>query len=360
VRKPHRARTHSVRVGSVRLGHGAPVRVQSMTNTKTQNVRATLQQIKRLQQSGCEMVRVAVPDTQAVQALEKIVKGTTLPVIADIHFDYTLALGAIAAGVAKIRINPGNMGLERSLEVAKAAAKKKVAIRIGVNSGSIPEKLRQRAKGPDALGRLMANTAIQYAKAFEKVGVRNIVLSVKSSDARTSQTAYRALAAKCLWPVHLGITEAGGVLRGSVKTAAGLSPLLLEGIGDTIRVSLTDDPVIEIEVANILLSACGVRQRGVDIISCPTCGRTVSKLNTLLARVENALAHESHSLTVAVMGCVVNGPGEARHADVGIAGTPDGAFMLFSKGRALRRVTEKQAVTELLKEVKKWCGRRNE
>ena len=180
-----------------------------------------------------------------------------------------------------------------------------------------------------------------------------MVLSVKASDTATTQAAYRALAATCQWPLHLGITEAGGVLRGSVKTAAGLSPLLYEGIGDTIRVSLTADPVTEITVANLLLSATGVRQRGVDIISCPTCGRTVSKLNQLLEQVEKALTNEPRSLTVAVMGCVVNGPGEARHADVGIAGTPDGAFMLFSQGRLLRRVSEKGAVTELLKEVKK-------
>jgi len=351
--KPHRQRTRRVRVGVLQMGHGASVVVQSMTNTKTSEVRATLNQIRRLHAAGCELVRVAVPDAQAVKALPQLVAGSPVPLVADIHFDAKLALDAIAAGVAKVRINPGNLGLARGLEVGRAAAAAGVAVRIGVNSGSVPEAERRRARTPETLGRLMAGMALRYAAAFEKQGVNHLVLSVKASDVRTSLAAYRGLAERCLWPLHLGITEAGGELAGAVKSAAGLSPLLLEGIGDTLRVSLTGDPVQEISVANQILSVTGVRRRGVEIIACPTCGRTLVDLSAMLKRVERGLAGEMRPLTVAVMGCVVNGPGEARHADVGLAGAPDGAFLLFAKGRPLRKVPAKEAVEALLEETKK-------
>lgn len=352
-RTPHRNRTRPVTLGKLQLGGGAPVVVQSMTNTKTQDAAATLRQIRRLAAAGCELARVAVPDRTAAEALPKLAKQSPLPLVADIHYDAKLALAAIAAGVAKIRINPGNMGLEKSLEVARAAAEAKTAVRIGVNAGSIPESSRAAAKTPAALGRVMGKLALNYARAFQKQGVRGIVLSVKSSDVAASLSAYRYLAEESDCPLHLGITEAGGELAGAVKTAAGLAPLLLEGIGDTIRVSLTADPVREIAVADMLLRATGVRRRGVEIIACPTCGRTSANLFRILGRVEKALAGEPRPLTVAVMGCVVNGPGEARHADVGIAGAPDGSFMLFSRGRLLRRVAQAEAVNALLDEVKK-------
>ncbi len=348
-----RLTTRVVRVGERVLGHGHPVLVQSMTNTPTQAAGRTLAQIRRLADAGCELVRVAVPNARAVAVLPKIVKSSPLPVIADIHFDHTLALGAIQAGVAKVRINPGNLGLDRSRLVARAAAKAKVAVRIGVNAGSLPEKLRRTAKTPEALGRLMARTALQYARALESAGLKQIVLSVKASEVHASLAAYRLLSEKCHWPLHLGLTEAGSELAGSIKTAAGLSPLLLEGIGDTLRVSLTSDPVREIRAANLILAATGVRRRGPDIISCPTCGRTASDLAKILQQVEKALDRETRPLTVAIMGCVVNGPGEARHADVGLAGAPDGSFMLFAQGKPLRRVSPAKAVPALLAELKK-------
>ncbi len=349
----HRLRTCRVRVGHRIIGHGAPVLVQSMTTTPTANVRATLAQIRSLALAGCELIRVAVPDKPALAALPRIIQGSPLPVIADIHFDHTLALDAITAGVAKVRINPGNMGRDRSLVVARAAASAGKAVRIGVNAGSLPERDHKKAKTPEALGKLMARTALSYARAFEKTGLQEIVLSVKASNIRTTIAAYRGLSEKSLWPLHLGVTEAGDELSGAIKTAAGLSPLLLDGIGDTLRVSLTANPVREIKVADLLLSAAGVRRRGIEIISCPTCGRTTFDLARMVKQVKQVLAKEAKPLTVAIMGCVVNGPGEARHADVGLAGAPDGSFMLFAQGRLLRRVPITGAVAALKAEVEK-------
>ncbi|MCK5218387.1 flavodoxin-dependent (E)-4-hydroxy-3-methylbut-2-enyl-diphosphate synthase [bacterium] len=349
----HRLRTCRVRVGHRIIGHGAPVLVQSMTTTPTANVRATLAQIRSLALAGCELIRVAVPDKPALAALPRIIQGSPLPVIADIHFDHTLALDAITAGVAKVRINPGNMGRDRSLVVARAAASAGKAVRIGVNAGSLPERDHKKAKTPEALGKLMARTALSYARAFEKTGLQEIVLSVKASNIRTTIAAYRGLSEKSLWPLHLGVTEAGDELSGAIKTAAGLSPLLLDGIGDTLRVSLTANPVREIKVADLLLSAAGVRRRGIEIISCPTCGRTTFDLARMVKQVKQVLAKEAKPLTVAIMGCVVNGPGEARHADVGLAGAPDLSFMLFAQGRLLRRVPITGAVAALKAEVEK-------
>jgi (E)-4-hydroxy-3-methylbut-2-enyl-diphosphate synthase len=350
---PHRQRTNRVAIGAQAIGHGSPVLIQSMTTTRPTQVKATLAQIQRLADAGCELVRIAVPDETSAKALPTIIAGSPLPVIADIHFDAALAHAAIQAGVAKVRINPGNMGAGKALEVGRAAQDKGVAVRIGVNSGSVPEARRKHAHTPEAVGRVMADMALEYADAFEKVGVKGLVLSVKSSDVQTSLAAYRHLAQNCLWPLHLGITEAGGVLSGAIKSAAGLSPLLLEGIGDTLRVSLTGDPVREISVANQLLSVTGVRRRGAEIIACPTCGRTLTDLEKILERVELRLATEMRPITVAVMGCVVNGPGEARHADVGIAGAPDGTFVLFAKGKPLHKVDADQAVDALMDEVRK-------
>jgi len=348
-----RHKTRKVSIGNRAIGKGLPVLVQSMTNTKTNDITATNRQIKRLAAVGCELVRVAVPDLAAVKALPKIIKASPLPVIADIHFDTRLALAAIDAGVHKVRINPGNMQLQASLEIAEKAARHQVAVRIGVNAGSLPEREMKTCRTSLAVGKLMAKRALYYAKLFEQQGLKAIVLSVKSSDITATITAYQALAEKSDYPLHLGLTEAGGYMAGSIKTAVGLSPLLLNGIGDTIRVSLTGDPVKEIPIANMLLNFTGVRKRGVEIIACPTCGRTVTDLSQMVTKVEKALAGEMKPLTVAVMGCVVNGPGEARHADLGIAGAPDGSFMLFIKGKPIERLTPDAAITALLNEVKK-------
>ena len=282
--KPHRARTQQVRVGSVLIGGGAPVVVQSMTNTPTADARATLAQIRRLAAAGCEVVRVAVPDAPAAAALSRLTASSPLPVVADVHFDAALALAALQGGAAKIRINPGNLGLPRALDVARAAAGAGVPVRIGVNAGSVPERRRKSARTPDRLGRLMADMALEYAGAFSRVGCRDLVLSVKAADLTANLAAYRALASAATFPLHLGVTEAGAGMGGVVKSAAGLAPLLFEGIGDTVRVSLTGDPMQEIPVANRLLAATGVRPRGVEIIACPTCGRTTGDFTGLVSR----------------------------------------------------------------------------
>ncbi len=334
------------------MGGDHPVLIQSMTNTKTHDWKTTARQIRKLAGAGCELVRVAVPDQKALSVLPALIKNAPIPLIADIHFDKKLALGAMAAGMAKVRINPGNMELAAALEVARQAALRHVAVRLGVNAGSLPEQAKKKCKTPHSLGRLMARTALHYARLFEKQGLKDIVLSVKASSIPATIAGYRLLAEQSDYPLHLGLTEAGSFLAGSVKTAAGLSPLLLDGLGDTLRVSLTGDPVREVRVANMLLNFTGARRRGVDVIACPTCGRTEVDLAGMVERVEKALAHVSQPLTVAVMGCVVNGPGEARHADVGLAGAPDGSFILFAKGRALRRVGAEAAVPALLAEVK--------
>ena len=275
-------RRTAVKIGPLTLGGRAPIVVQSMTNTKTHDVRATLAQIKRLATAGCELVRVAVPDQAAAAALPRLQAASVLPLVADIHFDADLALAAIAAGIPKIRINPGNLGLVPSRQVARAAAKKGTVIRVGVNAGSLPPKLRAGIKTPVALGRAMAKLAIKYADGLVAEGLKQIVLSVKASEIKATIAGYQYLAEHSRWPLHLGITEAGGVLAGSIKTAAGLAPLLLAGIGDTLRVSLTGDPVQEIYAADVLLRATGARRQGVEIIACPTCGRTQSDLNQIL------------------------------------------------------------------------------
>lgn len=352
-----RNKTRSVTIGSAVIGGRHPVLIQSMTNTKTHDEKATRRQIKKLVSAGCELVRVAVPDKKALSVLPALIAKAPVPLIADVHFDKALALGAIEAGIAKVRINPGNMGLDASREVAKRAALRGAAVRIGVNAGSLPEQAKKQCKTPQSLGRLMARTALRYARVLEQQGLTAIVLSVKASSIPATITAYRHLADQSDFPLHLGLTEAGGFLAGSIKTAAGLAPLLLDGIGDTLRVSLTGDPVNEIQVANLLLNFTGVRRRGVELIACPTCGRTEVDLTAMVERLEKALAHVVHPLTVAVMGCVVNGPGEARHADVGLAGAADGTFMLFAKGRVLKRVPAAIAVPALLAEIEQLLHR---
>ncbi len=338
-------------LGNVQVGGGAPVTVQSMTNTDTRDVRATLDQIHRLVREGCEIVRVAVPDLQAARALKEIKAGCPIPLVADIHFDYRLALAALESGVDGLRINPGNIGgRERVAAIVKAAREKKVPIRIGVNAGSLEKDLLARYGGPTP--RAMVESALRHIRLLEEMGYREIKVSLKASHVPVMIEAYRLLARQVEYPFHVGVTEAGTVRSGTIKSAVGIGALLAEGIGDTIRVSLTGDPVEEVRVGYAILKALGLRQRGIDLISCPTCGRTCIDLERIAMEVEERLSWVDKPLKVAVMGCAVNGPGEASHADVGIAGGR-GFGLLFRKGRIIGRFPEKDLVDALLREVEK-------
>ncbi|MBQ6059073.1 MAG: flavodoxin-dependent (E)-4-hydroxy-3-methylbut-2-enyl-diphosphate synthase [Clostridia bacterium] len=341
--------SNPVTVRGLKIGGGAPVVVQSMTNTKTADVQQTLSQIKHLEEVGCKLVRVTVPDTEAAEALPAIRRGTELPLCADIHFDYRLALEAVRAGFDKIRINPGNIGSkERVRLVAAACAERGIPIRIGVNSGSVEKELLQRYGGPTP--EALVESALRHAALLEEVSFTDIVISIKASNVRATVEANRLLARCCPYAIHLGVTEAGTPTMGVVKSAVGIGSLLLDGIGDTIRVSLTADPVEEIPAAYRILSACGLLPDAPELISCPTCGRTGIDLIPLANRVEEALAKKKVPIKVAVMGCVVNGPGEAREADVGIAGGR-GEGVLFSKGKILKKVPESMLFEELMQEI---------
>lgn len=352
-----RRKSRPVLLGGITVGGGAPVSVQSMTNTDTRDVAATIAQIRRLEQAGCEIVRVAVPDRAAARALIEIKKNITIPLVADIHYDYRLAIAAIDAGVDGLRINPGNIGgRDNVVEVVKAAGRKKVPIRIGVNAGSLEKDLAGEGEiTPEA----MVESALRHVAILENLNFFDIKISLKASDVPLMIKAYRLLAGKVDYPLHVGVTEAGTVLRGSIKSALGIGILLWEGIGDTIRVSLTGDPVQEVRVAYDILRALGLRQRGVEIISCPTCGRTQIDLIKIACAVEDRLSGLDVPIRVAVMGCVVNGPGEARHADVGIAGGK-GEGLIFRKGRVIRKVPEAQLVEELVKEIDDLVNGRNQ
>ncbi|MDK2887165.1 MAG: (E)-4-hydroxy-3-methylbut-2-enyl-diphosphate synthase [Thermoanaerobacter sp.] len=344
-------------LGNVQVGGGAPVTVQSMTNTDTRDVRATLDQIHRLVREGCEIVRVAVPDLQAARALKEIKAGCPIPLVADIHFDYRLALAALESGVDGLRINPGNIGgRERVAAIVKAAREKKVPIRIGVNAGSLEKDLLARYGGPTP--RAMVESALRHIRLLEEMGYREIKVSLKASHVPVMIEAYRLLARQVEYPFHVGVTEAGTVRSGTIKSAVGIGALLAEGIGDTIRVSLTGDPVEEVRVGYAILKALGLRQRGIDLISCPTCGRTCIDLERIAMEVEERLSWVDKPLKVAVMGCAVNGPGEASHADVGIAGGR-GFGLLFRKGRIIGRFPEKDLVDALLREVEKILQEKN-
>ena len=352
---PPRRLTSQVKTGGVFIGSDYPVLVQSMTNTDTRDTAATLRQIDELAAAGCELVRVAVADREAAVALKDIVRGSPLPVAADIHFDYRLALASLEAKVAKLRINPGNIGSpERVKTVAAAAAERKVPIRIGVNSGSVEKKLLSKHGGPTT--EALVKSALGHCLLLEEAGFEDIVVSLKASDVLTTVSANRMFAARRNYPVHLGVTEAGTRLRGAILSSVGLGLLLAEGIGDTIRVSLTADPVEEIGVAYRILSALGIRRRGVEIISCPTCGRTEVDLIPLAEEVERRLQTLDLPLTVAVMGCVVNGPGEASEADFGIAaGRRSG--IVFRKGEKVCKVPENKLVERLLQVIAEETGR---
>lgn len=342
--------THQVWVGPVPVGGGAPISVQSMTNTDTRDTAATLGQIQALAQAGCEIVRVAVPDERAAEALKTLVLHSPVPLVADIHFDHRLALLSLEAGVHKLRLNPGNIGEVRKVqEVVRAAQERQVPIRIGVNSGSIARHLL------DKYGRTataMVESALEQVAVLERLNFHDIVLSVKASDVELTVQAYEQLSQRTSYPLHLGITEAGTKWFGTIKSAAGLGALLSRGLGDTLRVSLTADPVEEVKVGWAILSALGLRQRGPTFISCPTCGRTEIDLEGIAQEVENRLSDFPLPITIAVMGCVVNGPGEASHADLGICGGK-GVGLVFRRGHIVRKVREDELVDALVAEANK-------
>lgn len=344
-----RKQTRQIHIGSVALGGGAEVSVQSMTNTKTSDASATLAQIARLAEAGCDIVRCAVPDTAAAEAMREICKNSPIPVVADIHFDYKLALASVEAGVSKIRINPGNIGSrERVRAVADACRERGIPIRVGVNSGSIEKELLEKyGRSPTAL----VESALGHVHILEDVGFSDICISLKSSDVTETVEAYRRLAERVDYPLHVGVTEAGTAYNGIIRSSVGIGTLLMEGIGDTLRVSLTADPVEEIHAGIAILKAIGLRRDGVRVISCPTCGRTQIDLIPLANEVEKALSHVKKSLTVAVMGCVVNGPGEAREADYGIAGGKDEG-LLFRKGLVIGKVPADKLCAALLDLIK--------
>ncbi len=344
-----RHKTRQIMVGSVPVGGSAPISVQSMTNTRTQDVAATVSQIRRLEAAGCDIVRVAVPDGEAAAALEEIKAGIDIPLIADIHFDYRLAIAAAEAGADGLRINPGNIGSDRKVKAVVSVAREKgIPIRIGVNAGSLEKSLLKKHGGPVA--EAMVESALGQVQRLQDWDFHDIKVSLKASDVARTVTAYRLLAEKTDLPLHVGVTEAGGLYPGIVKSALGIGMLLAEGIGDTIRVSLTRDPVEEVRTGFEILRALGLRHRGVEIISCPTCGRCNIDLFGILEQVEKALLTRSLPIRVAIMGCVVNGPGEAREADIGIAGG-DGTGILFKKGEVVKTVAQEDLVDALLGEI---------
>ncbi|GBC59695.1 4-hydroxy-3-methylbut-2-en-1-yl diphosphate synt hase [Desulfonema ishimotonii] len=333
------------------MGGAAPVAVQSMTNTLTQDVAATVAQIRRLEEAGCEIVRVAVPDRDAATAIGAIRRDIRIPLIADIHFDYRLALAAAEAGADGLRINPGNIGSMRKVRaVVDCARDRGLPIRIGVNAGSLEKEILEKYNGATPEG--MVESALGHVKILESLSFHEIKISIKASDVGRTLAAYRLLSEKTDYPLHVGVTEAGGLYPGIVKSALGIGMLLAGGIGDTLRVSLTRDPVEEVRVGYEILRALGLRQRGPEIISCPTCGRCRIPLFDIAEQVEKALLTCPHPVKVAIMGCVVNGPGEAREADIGIAGG-DGVGILFKKGEVVKKFPQEKLVAVLLEEVEK-------
>lgn len=346
-----RRKTKKVKVGNIYIGGDAPVSVQSMLNKPAHDFTASVAQAVELEKAGCQVIRGAIPDMDAVGLIPKLKEAVKAPIVADIHFDYRLAIEAVAAGVDKVRINPGNIGSDdRVKAVVDACRQKNVPIRIGVNSGSVEKEILAKygAPTPEA----MAESAMYHASLLEKFDFDDIVISIKSSNVENMIKAYETVAERCDYPLHLGVTEAGTARMGLIKSSAGIGSLLMHGIGDTIRVSLTDDPVNEVYAGHDILKALGLKSDSVQIVSCPTCGRTKIDLIGVANEVENALRDCTKKIKVAVMGCVVNGPGEAREADIGIAGG-DGCAMLFKKGEILRKIDEKDIVKELLAEIDK-------
>lgn len=345
-----RRNTKQIKVGNIKIGGGAQISVQSMTNTKTSDVKSTVAQIKKLEAAGCDIIRVAVPDEDAAKAIKDIKAAISIPIVADIHFDYKLALASIESGVDKLRINPGNIGSSDKVEiVARAAKEHGIPIRIGVNAGSID---RSRYGIPSA-GALV-ESGLNEVSVLEKLGFEDIAISLKAFDVPMTIKAYELASKRCDYPLHIGVTEAGLAWEGTIRSAVGIGTLLAEGIGDTIRVSLTGDPVEEVKVGKEILNSLGLYKKPFTLVSCPTCGRCAIDLNAIATEVRTRLEANppSKPLTIAVMGCIVNGPGEASLADVGIAGGK-GAGALFAKGKMLRKVNEESLVDELMKEVEK-------
>ncbi|HIX66697.1 MAG TPA: flavodoxin-dependent (E)-4-hydroxy-3-methylbut-2-enyl-diphosphate synthase [Candidatus Anaerostipes excrementavium] len=348
-----REQTRKVSIGDVTIGGGSPVAIQSMTNTKTEDVEATVKQILALEKAGCDIVRCTVPTEEAATALQEIKKKIHIPLVADIHFNYKLAIAAMENGADKIRINPGNIGGEEKIrKVVETAKKYHVPIRVGVNSGSLEKPLIEKYQGVTAEG--LVESALDKVRMLEACDFHDVVVSIKSSDVQMCAKAYRLAAEKTDYPLHVGITEAGTVYSGNIKSAVGLGIILNQGIGDTIRVSLTGDPVNEIASAKLILRTLGLRQGGIEVVSCPTCGRTNIDLISLANQVETMASDFEHlNIKVAVMGCVVNGPGEAKEADVGIAGGI-GEGLLIKKGEVIRKVPEDELLNTLRYELEHW------
>ncbi|GIM27807.1 4-hydroxy-3-methylbut-2-en-1-yl diphosphate synthase (flavodoxin) [Clostridium polyendosporum] len=347
-----RRKTREVKVGSVYIGGDSPVSVQSMTNTDTRDIESTVLQIKKLEDAGCDIIRCAVPDMEAAKAIEEITKQIKIPLVADIHFDYRLALEAIKNGVSALRINPGNIGSEERVRIVAEAAKNRgIPIRIGVNSGSLEKDLLQKYGKPTP--EALVESALRHIEILEAVNFNDIVISIKSADVINMIESYRLMSQKVDYPLHLGVTEAGTVWRGTIKSSIGIGTLLAEGIGDTIRVSLTGDPVDEIKVGKEILRTFEYVKSGIQFISCPTCGRTKIDLIKIAQEVEDKLSSCQKNIKVAIMGCVVNGPGEAREADIGIAGG-NGEGLIFKKGQIVKKVKEEELVNELIKEIENY------
>ena len=348
----YREHTKVIHIGDKVIGGGNPVLIQSMTNTRTEDVAATVAQIHRLEQAGCEIIRCTVPTLEAAQALKEIKKEITIPLVADIHFDYKMAIAAMENGADKIRINPGNIGSRENVKaVVDVAKERNIPIRVGVNSGSLEKNLVEKYHGVTADG--IVESALDKVHIIEELGYDNLVISIKSSDVMMCTKAHEVLADKTKYPLHVGITESGTVWSGNIKSALGLGMILSQGIGDTIRVSLTGDPVEEIKSAKLILRTLGLRKGGIEVVSCPTCGRTKIDLIGLATKVEEMVADIPLDIKVAVMGCAVNGPGEAKEADIGIAGGI-GEGLLIKHGEIVRKVPEEQLLAVLKEELLHW------
>ncbi|MBU4288434.1 MAG: flavodoxin-dependent (E)-4-hydroxy-3-methylbut-2-enyl-diphosphate synthase [Proteobacteria bacterium] len=347
----NRKKTRQIKVGKVKIGGMAPIAVQSMTNTFTQDIVSTVSQIRRLEKAGCEIIRVAVPDEEAAKAIKSIKKKISIPIIADIHFDYRLAIASARAGADGLRINPGNIGSVKKVKAVVECAKEfNIPIRIGVNSGSLEKDILKKYNGASA--EAMVESAVRHIESLKSLDFHQIKVSIKASDVHRTLEAYRLLSSKTDLPLHVGVTEAGALFPGIVKSSLGIGMLLAEGIGDTIRVSLTRDPAEEVRVGFEILKALNIRRRGPEIVSCPTCGRCKIGLFDIVEQVDKALLTSTLDTKIAIMGCIVNGPGEAKEADIGIAGG-DGKGILFKKGKVVKKIPEEKLVEVLLEEIRK-------
>lgn len=347
-----RDETKEIHIGNRVIGHGNPILIQSMTNTRTEDVKATVAQIHRLEEAGCEIIRSTVPTLEAARAIKEIKKEISIPLVADIHFDYKMAVAAIENGADKVRINPGNIGTdEKLLEVVKAARERNIPIRVGVNSGSMEKDLIEKYHGVTAKG--LVESALRNVQRIEDMGYDNLVVSLKSTNVLMCAEAHENIAGKIPYPIHVGITESGTAFSGNIKSGIGLGLILSKGVGDTIRVSLTGDVVDEVRSARIVLRTLGLRNEGIEVISCPTCGRTKIDLIGLATRVEEIAEKYPLNIKLAVMGCAVNGPGEAREADLGVAGG-DGEGLLFKKGEIIRKMPESELFPALEEELRNW------